>query len=122
MDNAGSALTFIHEGSESALQFTHPKYTGPKTLTFSPEQLIRLATNGIEKVKDPKQKLSGSGGRYFGKFGTVVVKGGEPAHSQAWVHWNNQSEVIYVTYVASPQPDEQEAREAHQVAMLTSFG
>jgi hypothetical protein len=120
-DNPGGILTFVHEGSESALQFTYRKYTGPKTLDLSPPKLIQLATNGIEKVRDPKQRLCASGECDFGNFGTIVLKGGVPVHFQAWVLASNRAEIIYVTYICSVEPDAQEALEAHQMAMRTSF-
>jgi len=120
-DNPGGVLTFVHAGSKSALQFSHAKYTGQKVLDFSPELLIRLASNGIEKVRAPKQRLGGSGECDFGTFGTVVLKGGEPVHYQAWALTNGRDEVIYVTHVCSVEPDAQEAAEAHQIAMRTSY-
>jgi hypothetical protein len=90
-------------------------------LDLSPEILIKLASHGIEKVRDPKQKLCGSGACDFGTFGTVVVKGREPRHYQAWVLTNGRDEIIYVTYICSIGPDAQEAAEAHQIAMRTSY-
>lgn len=119
VDN-GNLLTYVHDESGSALQFTHARYKGTNKLELPPEKLIHLATNAIEKVRNPRDTYSATGDCDFGKFGMVRLKGDEPAYFQAWVLWNERDQIIYVTYVAS-QVDARESQEAHQIAMMTGY-
>jgi hypothetical protein len=119
-DSKGNVFTLIREGTDSALQFSYRKYVGSKPLEMPPEKLIFLAMNGIERIQHPQAKLSASGECIFGRFGSVIVKGGDPGYFQSWVLWDNKGGLILVTYTAD-RHDAQEASEAHQIAMATGY-
>jgi hypothetical protein len=120
-NNPGGPLTLVREGTKSALQFTYAQYKGPKALDLSAESLIRLAENGIQKIRNPREKFTGSGACIFGKFGTVQLKGGSPIHFQAWALWNGHDQVIYATHSADSEPSAQETNEALQIVMATTL-
>ncbi|WP_109484466.1 hypothetical protein [Occallatibacter savannae] len=119
-ENPDGPVTYIHEDSGSAPQFSHMKYKGTKKLDLSPENLIAVASNGIERIQSFREKHTESGECEFGRYGKVLVNAEQPALFMAWALWNTQDEIVYITYTASLQ-DLTESADADGIALTTSW-
>jgi hypothetical protein len=57
----------------------------------------------------------------FGIYATVIAYGDSPVRLQAWL-LSNRQEFILITHTCGSEPDPEEVREAHEIALMTGFG
>jgi hypothetical protein len=115
--------TYKREGSagSGALQFSIAQFRHGTAPNATEQTLVAMCEKLTSSVRGRRDLATASGTCDFGIYGTVTAHGDSPVRFQAWVVSNRQ-EFILVTHTCGSEPDPEEIREAHEIALMTGFG
>ena len=103
-----------------ALQFSVAQFRNGAVPNASEETLVAMCEKLTTNVRGRRDVVTASGKCDLGMYGTVAVHGDSPIRFQAWVLSNGQDFVL-VTHTCASEPDEEELREANEIALMTGY-
>jgi hypothetical protein len=122
-ENPAWPVTYFRSKSADpgALQFSRAQYRHGVLQTTTEESLMGVCDDMTSRVRGRRFIASQSGKCEFGFYGTVSVRGDEPAYFQAWVV-SNGHQFILITHTCNSVPVTEEIAEANQIALMTTVG
>jgi hypothetical protein len=104
-----------------ALQFSIAQFRHGKVPNTTEQTLISMCEKLTSNIRGRRDITTASGTCDFGIYATVIAYGDSPVRLQSWL-LSNRQEFILITHTCGSEPDPEEVREAHEIALMTGFG